>query len=135
MSDIIVYVDRSNVAPNNFETLKASLQELASLAERLEPRLISYAFHIDESAGTLTVVAVHPDSASLEFHAETLANEFRKLGPLLHLKSIEVYGDVSPKAMDLLQKKGGRPRWGRRYGESSICRIFSSAGQSHSIVR
>ena len=105
MSDIIVYVDRSNVAPNNFETLKASLQELASLAERLEPRLISYAFHIDESAGTLTVVAVHPDSASLEFHAETLANEFRKLGPLLHLKSIEVYGEVSAKAMDLLQKK------------------------------
>ena len=105
MSDIIVYVDRSDVARDNFETLKAGLRELASLAERLEPRLLSYGFYIDESEGALTVVAVHPDSASLEFHMETLADEFRKLGPLLKLKSIEVYGEVSAKAMDLLQKK------------------------------
>jgi hypothetical protein len=105
MSDIIVYIDRSEVARDNFPALKAGLLELASLAERLEPRLISYGFHLDESLGALTVVVVHPDSGSLEFHMETLASEFRKLGPLLRLNSIEVYGQVSTKAMDLLRKK------------------------------
>ena len=35
-----------------------------------EPQLISYGVFINEEAARMTVVAVHPDSASLEFHME-----------------------------------------------------------------
>jgi hypothetical protein len=36
-----------------------------------EPQLISYGFFIDEEASRMTVIAIHPDAASLELHMET----------------------------------------------------------------
>ena len=42
-----------------------------------EPQPISYGFYIDEDAGRMTVVAVHPDSASLERHMDVGGAEFR----------------------------------------------------------
>lgn len=105
MNETIVYIDRSDVHEGKLDELKLSIRYLAEVAERLEPRLISYGFHVDEAAHRMTVVAVHPDSASLELHMETLAAEFRKLGPLLTLRSIEVFGRVSDKAIGLLQNK------------------------------
>jgi hypothetical protein len=53
----------------------------------------------------MTVVAVHPDSASLEFHLEIAGPEFRKLTEFIELTTIEVYGRPSDKALKELQEK------------------------------
>jgi hypothetical protein len=53
----------------------------------------------------MTVVAVHPDSASLELHLEIGRTEFRKLADMITLRRIEVYGSVSAKARAMLQEK------------------------------
>ena len=53
----------------------------------------------------MTVVAVHPDSASLELHLDIRGEEFRKLGHLLTLSAIECYGWPSERALDQLQNK------------------------------
>ena len=57
-----------------------------------EPQLISYGGFLNEEAMQMTVVAVHPDSASKEFHMEIAGPEFRKLAELIELMTIEVYG-------------------------------------------
>lgn len=102
---MIIYIDRSEVHEGKLDQLKAGVGRLAEIAEREEPQLVSYGFHIDDAAHRMTVVVVHPDSTSLELHMEMLAAEFRKLAPLLTLRSIEVFGRVSEKAMTLLRKK------------------------------
>jgi len=53
----------------------------------------------------MTVVAVHPDSASLELHMEVGGPEFRKLGELITLRQIDVYGSVGDKAREMLDQK------------------------------
>jgi len=53
----------------------------------------------------MTVVAVHPDSASLELHMEIGSAEFRKLAHLLTLTSIECYGRPSERALEQLWEK------------------------------
>ena len=53
----------------------------------------------------MTVVAVHPDPASLEFHLDIGSAEFRKLAPLLTLTAIECYGRPSDKALEQLGQK------------------------------
>ena len=53
----------------------------------------------------MTVVAVHPDSASLEFHMNEGNEEFRKFGHLLDLSRIDVYGDVSNGVRERLDRK------------------------------
>ena len=53
----------------------------------------------------MTVTAVHPDSASLELHMDVGREEFRKLGEMLTLRQIEVYGAISDQARQMLEQK------------------------------
>jgi hypothetical protein len=61
--------------------------------------------YIDDEAGKMTVVAVHPNSASLELHMEIGGVEFRKLAHLLTLTAIECYGRPSERVMEQLRQK------------------------------
>ena len=105
MSESIVYIDRSEILDGKLEELKEGIGRLVEFVEANEPRLISYGFFIDEAAGRMTVVAVHPDSASLELHMELAGPEFRKMTEFVELTTIEVYGRPSDKALKLLRQK------------------------------
>jgi hypothetical protein len=104
-SGLIVYIDRSDVNEDRKQDLKAGIRRLVDVIQSREPQLISYAFHLDDEAAAMTVVAVHPDSASLELHLEIGRTEFRKLGDMITLRRIEVYGSPSDKARAMLQEK------------------------------
>lgn len=100
----IVYLDRSDIHPGNLAELKESVAGLVAFIEQREPQLVVYSFHIDEEASTLTVVAVHPNVASLERHLQVGGPEFRKVAPMITLHDIEVFGDPGP-AVPLLAEK------------------------------
>lgn len=111
--DPIVYIDRSDIHEGKADELRAGIRGLVDFVEMHEPRLVAYGFYVDEQAGQMIVVAVHPDSASLEFHTEIGGPEFRKLAPLITLRAIDVYGRLSGKALELLHQKAamlGDPR-------------------------
>jgi hypothetical protein len=101
----IVYIDRSKIREGSLDELKEGVSRLVEFIEAREPQLIAYGFYLDEPAATMTVVAVHPDSASLELHMDVGAAEFRKLAHLLTLTAIECYGRPSVKALELLRRK------------------------------
>ena len=75
-----MYVDHSDIREGSLDELKAGVQRLVDFIDAHEPQLITYGFYIDEEAAKMTVVAVHPDSASLELHMDIGSAEFRKLG-------------------------------------------------------
>jgi hypothetical protein len=104
-SGLIVYIDRSDIREGRGDDLRAGIRRLVEVIESKEPQLISYGFHFDDEAGRMTVVAVHPDSASLELHLEIGRTEFRRLADMVTLRQIEVYGSISDKAMALLEQK------------------------------
>jgi hypothetical protein len=64
-----------------------------------------YGFYIDEVESRMTVVAVHPDSGSLERHMEVGGGEFRKLAHLVTLTGIECYGEPSERALGQMRQK------------------------------
>jgi hypothetical protein len=104
-SQPIVYIDHSDIREGSLDELKAGVQQLVDFIEVREPQLIAYGFYIDEDAAKMSVVAVHPDSASLELHLEIGAVEFQKLAHLLTLTSIECYGHPSERALEQLRRK------------------------------
>ena len=104
-SEPIVYIDRSHIRKDSIDELKAGVQRLVEFIDAHEPRLITYGFYIDEDAAKMTVVAVHPDSESLERHMEIGGGEFRKLAHLVTLTTIECYGRPSERALDQLRQK------------------------------
>jgi hypothetical protein len=104
-SEPIVYIDHSDIREDSIDELKAGVQRLVEFIDAHEPRLITYGFYIDEDAARMTVVAVHPDSESLERHMEIGGGEFRKLAHLVTLTAIECYGRPSERAIDQLRQK------------------------------
>jgi hypothetical protein len=101
----IVYIDHSDIREGSLEELKAGVQRIVDFIDARETQLIAYGFYIDEEAAKMTVVAVHPDSASLELHMDIGMVEFRKLAHLLTLTGIECYGRPSERALKQLRHK------------------------------
>ena len=104
-SEPIVYIDHSHIREDSIDELKAGVQRLVEFIDTREPQLITYGFYIDEDAARMTVVAVHPDSASLERHMDIGSAEFRKLSHLVTLTAIECYGRPSERALEQLRNK------------------------------
>jgi len=101
----IVYIDHSDIQEGRLDELRAGIRQLVDFIEAREPRLIAYGFHLDERTRRMTVTAVHPDSASLELHREIGREEFRKLGEMITLRQVEVYGTITDSAREMLEQK------------------------------
>jgi quinol monooxygenase YgiN len=95
MSDAILYVDTSDVREGALEELKPAVARLVEFVEANEPRIIAYNVYFSEDGTRMTVVSLHPDSASLEYHLEVAGPRFREFVALVTLSSIQIYGDAS----------------------------------------
>lgn len=105
MPQPIVYIDKSRILAGKLEELKAAMNRLIAFVENEVPQVLSYGFFLTAAETQLTVVAVHPDSASLEYHMDVGAPEFRQFAELIELQSIDVYGEISDGALERLHKK------------------------------
>jgi hypothetical protein len=105
MQPPIVYVDTSAIREGKHQELEVAMKELAAFVEANMTKVISYGFFLDENRTQMTVVAVHPDSESLEFHLDTGAAQFRKFTDFIDLLRIEVYGAVSDGVRERLHQK------------------------------
>jgi hypothetical protein len=101
----IIYIDRSDVHEGCWDELKAGIRGLVAFVESRQPQMVTYGFHLDEGAHRMTVVAVHPNAASLERHVSVGGPEFKKLARFIELREIEVFGRLSDSAVALLEQK------------------------------
>ncbi|POX50128.1 hypothetical protein C3489_23035 [Streptomyces sp. Ru71] len=105
MTEPVFYVDRSDIRPGMLAEARQRMAELVDFVREREPRLIAYRFYEDADASTMTVVAVHPDSASMELHLRLGGPGFRRLGECIRLRSVDVYGPLAPAAAEAVRAK------------------------------
>lgn len=105
MSNEIVYVDTSEVREGALEELKAGIRELADFVEANEPRVIAYNVYFNDDGTRMTVVHVHPDSSSLEYHMEVAGPVFRRFVDLVTLSSIHIYGEPGEEVLRPVREK------------------------------
>jgi hypothetical protein len=107
MTHPLIYIDTSDVRNGALEELKEAIRELAEFVDANEPRLIAYNVYFSDDGRQMTVVHVHADSASLDYHMDVAGPAFRKFADLLTLSSIRIYGEPSEKALKQLHDKAG----------------------------
>jgi quinol monooxygenase YgiN len=107
MSNAIVYIDTAEVRAGALEELKSAIKELVEFVDANVPRLIAYNVYLSNDGTRITVVHIHPDSASLEYHMEVAGPVFRRFVELVTLSSIHVYGQPSEKVLKQLHEKAG----------------------------
>jgi hypothetical protein len=105
MSNAIVYVDTAEVREGALEELKTAIKELVDFVDANVPRLIGYNVYLSDDGARMTVVHVHPDSASLEYLMEVAGPVFRQFVELVTLSSIHLYGEPSEKVLKQLHEK------------------------------
>lgn len=129
MSDAIVYVDTSDVREGALEELKAGIRELVDFIDANEPRIIAYNVYFTGDGSRMTVVQVHPDSASLEYHMEVAGPVFRQFVELVTLSSIHIYGDPSEKLLKQVHEKA------QLLGRGAVVVATLHAGFTRFVVR
>ena len=105
MPEPLIFVDVSAINPGKLEDVKAAFKQLAAFVEANEPHALSYNVFLNEDDSVVTVVQVHPDSASMEFHMSEGAELFRKFAGLLTMRTMQIYGEPSAGLLEAMQAK------------------------------
>jgi hypothetical protein len=105
MSQPLVYIDTSEVREGALEELKGAIEELVAFIDANEPQILAYSVYLSDDGRQMTVVHLHADSASLDYHMDVAGPAFRRFAGLLTLSSIRVYGEPSDKALEQLHEK------------------------------
>jgi quinol monooxygenase YgiN len=102
---MLVYIDTSEVRVGALEELKAAVEELVEFLDANVDGPIAYNVYFSDDGTQMTVVHIHPDSASLENHLKVGGPAFQRFADLLTLSSIRVYGEPSENAIRQLHDK------------------------------
>jgi quinol monooxygenase YgiN len=76
MSGPLIYVGTYTIKQGDQEDARRRLAELVDFVETNEPRVIAFNAYLDRDGNTVSIVQVHPDSASMEFHMQVNAKHF-----------------------------------------------------------
>jgi len=112
MSGPIVIIDRSEILEGKLEDLKEAMNELVQCADANEPRMTAYTVYLDQDGTRVTVLQMHPDSASEEFHMNAAGSAFKKFVEYIRMLRIDIYGRPSPALLERLQPKSSMPGGG-----------------------
>jgi hypothetical protein len=97
MSGAFVYVGTTTIKEGKEEDARKHLAELVDFVETNEPRMIAFHAFLGEVGRTLTIVQLHPDSSSMEFHMQVNAKHFATAFDFLEsIVSEQYYGEISP---------------------------------------
>jgi quinol monooxygenase YgiN len=105
MSEPLISLDTSLIREGRLDELKEVVAELVEFVRSNEPRPIAYEVYFDEAGSRMTVVQVHPDSASMEYHMTVAGPAFAGFAELVTLSTLDVYGKPSEELLELLRRK------------------------------
>jgi quinol monooxygenase YgiN len=105
MSEPLISLDTSLIRDGRLDELKEAVAELVEFVRSNEPRPIAYEIYFDEAGSRMTVVQVHPDSASMEYHKTVAGPAFAGFAELITLSTLDVYGKPSEELLELLHRK------------------------------
>lgn len=105
MSDLVVYVDLSEVRTGKIHELRSAVEELARFVEANEPQLIAYTVYFTADEERMSVVHVHRDSDSLAYHMRVAGPLFPRFAPFIRLLSIDLYGSLPDQLVQQLREK------------------------------
>ena len=105
MSEPVIIIDTSEIREGKLADLKDAMTGLAGFVEVHEPKIIAYHVYINGNGTRLTVLQVHPDSASAEFHMKVAGSAFPGFAELIRMAGIDIYGNPGDELLELLKRK------------------------------
>ena len=105
MAEPLIVLDTSEIREGKREELERGIAELAAFVETNESDPISYQVFFGDDGRLMTVLQIHPDSASMERHMQLAGPVFASFADLVVLRTIDIYGSPSEEVVEQLRRK------------------------------
>ena len=107
MSQPFISIATLRIKEGKLEDFRRSYREVVETVNEHEPRVIAFHGFVNEDGTEMTIIQVHPDTASMDFHMQVLRGKLgehvaRALGPeLIEPTRVEYYGTPSQTALEM----------------------------------
>jgi hypothetical protein len=109
MSQPLVFIATNRLKPGALELEKARVPGLVDFIRVNEPQLIAFNEYANEDGTEVSVVQIHPDADSMEFHMRVIAERAAAAyaETVDATTSIQVFGTPSNAILELLRQQAG----------------------------
>jgi hypothetical protein len=104
-----IFIATNRLRAGRIEAEQQRAAELVSFVEASEPRLIAFHEYANADHTEVTVVQIHPDAASMEFHLDTVGGHARRAyaETLEGTTDIQVFGTPTDRILRTLSQQAG----------------------------
>lgn len=106
MSAPLIFITKHTVKDGKLNELERLNREFVDFVEANEPRILALHAYLDSTRAHLTLVQVHPDAASMDFHLQVAGDKIHQAFEVVENDSVEVYGMPGPATRSLLEQIG-----------------------------
>lgn len=109
MPEPFIFIATNRLREGRFAAEEQRVPGLARFIEANEPRLIAFNEYVNDDHSEVTVVQVHPDAASFEFHLGTVGDRAREAyaQTLEATTGIQVFGTPTVNVLRMLRQQAG----------------------------
>ncbi len=105
MPEPVIFVDTWKIREGRLEEFKDAAREFVEFVSEHEPQLIAYNVYVDEQSHHSTVLQIHPDSESIEFHMKIAGPHFGRFMELYEPGGrIAVHGRPADHVLDRMRQ-------------------------------
>jgi hypothetical protein len=105
----LIFIATNRLKAGKLERERQRVRGLVEFIEAREPRLIAFNEYVSDAGDEVTVVQVHPDTASLEAHMEIVRERARAAyaETLDATVRIQVFGQPTDAILEALREQAG----------------------------
>lgn len=107
MSEPFIFIATHKLKEGRLEAAKQMCAWLVEFVESNEPRILGFNCYLNEEGTEVSIVQVHPDADSMQFHmqllSEHITDSYEEEGPLDVTISIQLYGAPSETVLDMIR--------------------------------
>ncbi len=109
MSGPFIFIATNRLRDGSFDAERQRVPGLSDFIEANEPRLIAFNEYGNDDRSEVTVVQVHPDAASLEYHMGIIGDRARDAyaQTLQATTRIQVFGTPTANILRMLEQQAG----------------------------
>ena len=105
-----ILIATHRLKPGALDAERRRVPGLSEFIESHEPRVIAFNEYADADSNEVSVVQIHPDAESMEFHAQLVAERAAQAyGETLEATTrIQLYGSPSAQMVQTLREQAGK---------------------------
>jgi len=109
MSEPFIFIATNKLREGKLEDERRRVPGLCDFIEASEPRLIAFNEYANEAGTEVSVVQVHPDADSFEFHMGVVRERAQRAyaETLEATTSVQVFGTPSASVLEMLRQQAG----------------------------